>query len=504
MKAMITKHRQFFVISLAFVLIESIGLFRPPTDAHQWRQTHTLSIVDNFLLHGMNLFLPEIDSNLAKPNVLLEFPLYQWIAAALSISRDNELLVSRLISIASVLASAWILYRLSSRVLPLAGSLVGVCAFLFNPSAIFWGAVPLIDYFALALALVAMYVLLDSKNRSWWILFLAGSLLGIAFAVKLPTALAALLACAAFALTHREAFRFVKLPSIAQLAIGAIGVYGLWYLWSRSINSANPHAYTANDPAWLFGTLSQWSDPIVYQSLLTRLFTNFNLGLIALLIAAVWVKKMLDGNRVALGPIIAQFLGIGVYLVAFINLNFVHTYYQIPLSVFVFFIASIELTPLAVRMKFQIPHISLLVTVAIFWALVTSTVLAQTWSDPGRVGSPYQENNCEYQIAENIRDLLPVDYSKSDMTGVLIEPDAKCWTSPHSMLYFIRGRGFATGDPKNADVSQMNLKYLITVEAQNGRRIDAKITRGFAVMRKFVQVNGQDHLVVTLLKQESS
>lgn len=156
---------------------------------HVWRQTQTQSTTNNFYEEDMNLFQPSKNDRGASDGIFrVEFPLMQWLNAALFKVFGQDILVTRLFMFFIGLLSVFGMYRLllaffNHQLL----AIMGAWAFNFSPSFFYYTINPLPDNLALCFSiwgLALFFGYLQSKNGKS--LIISGLLLALGALCKLP------------------------------------------------------------------------------------------------------------------------------------------------------------------------------------------------------------------------------------------------------------------------------------------------------------------------------
>ena len=156
---------------------------------HAWRQTQTMTVVENFAFEDMNILNPRINSRGDGDGIYrMEFPLMQWVFAWFYKWFGSELIIARiltfLISTFSVLGFYRLLreYKQSDFI-----SALGAWCFAWSPVLFYYAVNPLPDNLALCFAIWSFVFLkrnqTDSSIRS---LVFFSLFLSLATAVKLP------------------------------------------------------------------------------------------------------------------------------------------------------------------------------------------------------------------------------------------------------------------------------------------------------------------------------
>lgn len=280
-------------------------------------------------------------------SIPFEFPLYQWLAALLSLATGLSLTTAgRLVSLAFFYACLPFTASLLRRSVPRHGDrLLFLSLILANPIYLFWSTTFLIESTALFFSVSFLWSTvrwLEEGRARWALLAL---LLGSGAALVKITTFALFLvpwACLLLAGLRR--------PAWARLAVGLLAgalplVPGVaWTRFADSLKSLNPLAetMTSGSPemiAWNFGPLAMRFEPAVWTTIMDRTAVLTDLGslpagavqvpLLPLLAVAVLA---LTRTRVAEAALCFLFFLVGPLV--FTNLYFVHDYYYCANSLF--------------------------------------------------------------------------------------------------------------------------------------------------------------------------
>lgn len=328
----------------------SIGWGNGIFDSYGFRQTQTAMSV-RYMLQGGPLLAyetPLFGYPWATP---IEFPLYQWIVAALVWLSGMPLeQAGRCVSAAFFLASlvpAWLLLR--SLRLSLPSCLLCLAILLASPFYLFWSRTFMIESTALFLSLSYLAAVLSWRRRpTVTFLLLAAALGSLAALVKLTT-FAAFMAAAGALLTIDvlRARPWRRLARLWQYALAGAAfavvpyvVSAVWVAFCDRVKEQNflLVGFLTSDGLypWVFGNWAQRVSPDTWGTLWARHpdwvghWMVFAIGGVALVLAR--------GRRAA--PLAALALGLGVLFV-FTNLHALHHYYQY--SNVVFLLAAIGL-----------------------------------------------------------------------------------------------------------------------------------------------------------------
>ncbi|MBI3520698.1 MAG: glycosyltransferase family 39 protein [Bacteroidetes bacterium] len=156
---------------------------------HSWRQTQTQMVIDNFAKHDFNILNPRMD-DLHYPDGIyrMEFPLAQWLIAALYKLFGSHLYITRLFFYATTFISAIGMYQLIQALTHTRlTALLTAWFFLFSPVIYYYSVNPLPDNLALCFGIWSLYFWIKHLHQEqvYW-LILSAVFLSLSVAVKLP------------------------------------------------------------------------------------------------------------------------------------------------------------------------------------------------------------------------------------------------------------------------------------------------------------------------------
>jgi len=308
---------------------------------HAWRQTQTMTVVENFAADDMNILNPKINSRGDGDGIFrMEFPLMQWGFAWFYKWFGSELIIARILTFLISLFSVLGFYRLlreykQSELI----SAIGAWCFAWSPVLFYYSVNPLPDNLALCFAIWGFAFLkrhqTDSAVRS---LILFSIFLSLATAVKLPF----ILFGAGYIPLFIERLKTGKISgSITQsLLLGLILLpAAAWYLWviPQWTNAAligGAGAEQSFDYQSAFNTI--WG---TFHSLLPELFLNYGSVLFFLLGIGFFFRKKdkISSFKVEL----SMLFFISLYYLYEVNMiGMAHDYYLFPFLPFMFLVVT--------------------------------------------------------------------------------------------------------------------------------------------------------------------
>jgi hypothetical protein len=314
-------------------------LFHTLDEAYAFRQTQTAFTVREYGEHGINLLTSPLPVFGPHASVPMEFPLFQGIAALLLPLGITPDMASRVIGLIAFQCSAILLAMLLTRWHGRQVAVLAVGLYEFLPYGLLWGSASLIDFFAVALALL-MVVGIDrwfvDGSKGWLIVGSVGAVLG--FLVKVTTApswVILLIASAVIVIRERgwlSTWRRLLVGFVVGPGLGLVLAVG-WSVYADSIKRAQPltgFLTSAALQSWNFGTLKQRLDPQNYLTILNHIAEEIAgpalIGLLIAVIAAVFLRSAEQRLRT-----LAFIVALASAPLVFFNLYVVHTYYLIAI-----------------------------------------------------------------------------------------------------------------------------------------------------------------------------
>jgi hypothetical protein len=210
-------------------------LFGDQSIGGAWREADTQTMAINLVEEGFDLFHPRVDwRGTTDGRVESEFPLYQGLVAAALTWLGTVEWPGRLLSLASLLVTAGVLFRLAERRCGSLPAAVGTAAFLTGNQAVLLGTRIIPDGFSTALAMLGLLLFLRHlRTDSGRTLLLATVLTTLGLLTK-PTAAVVVLVQMAM-MIHRPPPRRAR----AWVAFAATGIaLAAWILHARAAGLA--------------------------------------------------------------------------------------------------------------------------------------------------------------------------------------------------------------------------------------------------------------------------
>lgn len=308
---------------------------------HAWRQTQTMTVVENFASEDMNILNPRINARGDGDGIFrMEFPLMQWIFAWFYKWIGNELVVVRIltftISVLSTLGFYHLLreYKQSELV-----SAVAAWCFSWSPVLFYYAVNPLPDNLALCFAIWSfVYLKRHQTDSSIQSLVFFSIFLSLATAVKLPYILFGAGYIPIFVSGLKSgAFKdqIVKSSVIALLLLPALAWY-LWVIpqWTNLALLGGVGAEEAFDYQSAMNTI--WG---TIHSLLPELLLNYGSVLFFVLGIAVFIQTK---QKIVIFSIeLSMLFFISLYYLYEVNMiGLAHDYYLFPFLPLLFLVVA--------------------------------------------------------------------------------------------------------------------------------------------------------------------
>lgn len=370
----------------AGIAVLAITFSHPLAEPHGFRQAQT-AIAAYWMLHGgpwIDYWTPVLGPPWSAP---FEFPLYQWLIAAIAGATGLPLNgVGRAVSYLWLLASlppALALFR-AYRLPPLTGRTY-VVLLLASPLYLFWGRAVLIETQAVALSLWFLWLAHRALHDGWrWTG--AAALLGLAAALTKVTtwgpflASAGVIALARIVAARRWPDRGRAAAIGLALALPGLLAIALWNHHADALKAMNPLTVQLRSDApgmmtWNFGTLAQrFSVPLLLAQAQALMECLGLVGPPLLLVLGWLLRKERPDRRIglAVGGLVALYLLPWLVLT---NLHIVHNYYQSANALFLIAAVAVALAALGERQP------------GLAAALLAAFVLSQALGFVGQYGS---------------------------------------------------------------------------------------------------------------------
>jgi hypothetical protein len=323
------------------LIIRLIGIDHDIDGHHQFRQAHVISNIDLLILNGYSLVTDAWARNI--PIKIFDFPLYQNLVALLanlSLMKVSPLLLGRLVNVGLFVFNCalfyWILRRLDF------SAAVGALTLFFystSPLAAFYDRAIVPDNLATTLSFLSLAGFLqwqkEEDMRAYLVMLICGVLAAL---IKNPVYLPVCLFIGLW-FTLQNSLRAILAPKMLffmafiGLAIVTFKLYG------NFINYASLST-PQGEYSWYFGNLEQRTNVGIYQKIIKRVAVEFGSPLVFLAfvygIYSLFTPPSLSNEQKVFAY--GLLFGALITILIFLNLHYVHNYYQIP---FVFIYSTV-------------------------------------------------------------------------------------------------------------------------------------------------------------------
>jgi hypothetical protein len=448
-----------YLVLFGIISLRDVGGF------HSWRQSQTNFPILEWQANGFSPFNPNIPFIGSFKTWIIEFPIYQWLGYFLSFIIPLKIdYIMRLLAICFAFGSIYIFFKLRAEI---KNKYLIILFITTSPYFIYWSTTGLCDWMAIFTSVSGIYSLKKSlaegKQKKILYTILSLLLLIISGLIKLPLSLLISLFSIIFILTKNSHSNQIK-TLFKRLILIFSGEIILSLIWTRWVNSLYPkddprHMWTASsdNSFWYFGSRDQYAN--VFQNVLSVLnnynkTNNFILFPALLLLVIVIAKETKSIKFVALILVTSV-----IYVGTFINLNYVHAYYQLPL---------VFATLLVLVIVFDSKIFSDISKKKIKTGIVAIWMVGLTLSWNSEIGREY--NNFSFQLNKQMSNCVTKTQIESP---VLVVND---YRGP-SMFYECKVEGFNvfTEYPASIDSAVLEIKsyrYAFAVDEPNRRELE--------------------------------
>lgn len=330
---------------------------------HAWRQTQTMSVVENFAQEDMNILNPRINPRGSGDGIFrMEFPLMQWGFAWGYKLFGSKIMLARILSFIISLFSIFGFYQyLRSWNLDKTKSALGAWCFAWSPVLFYYAINPLPDNLALCFAVWSLvFVKKHSNSGSLKHLIGFAIFLGLATAVKLPFILFGAGYLPIFFLGLKNNLR--KTVAHSGLLLLIISPALLWYSWviPQWTNTKLIGGIGAEESFDFYSALNNiWG---TFHSTLPELFINFGSVIFFLFgIGLFFSKKNKWPSLQSELSILAFVLLYYLYEVNMIGME--HDYYLFPFLPFIFLIVTAGISKVIYHQQKWVSYLGLIALV---------------------------------------------------------------------------------------------------------------------------------------------
>jgi hypothetical protein len=336
-----------FVMGLVFVIAQLVLSWRKPIlDQYAFRQTQT-AISVYWMIKG-DAWLAYVTPVVGAPWALpFEFPLYQWLVAALDevlpfLTLDQA---GRVISELFFLACIWPLWRIATHCSEHRALFrVCVCLLLFSPLYAFWSRSFMMESTVLYFSILFVAATIDYLKKPSVFGFSEMTLAGmLAACIKITTFAGFSFAAALYVLCSMYVRRktllqtkqlLIFVPIAASIVLSILALLA-WLKFSDGLKLENWFGQSLTSEGlryWNFGTLVQRESIDIYRIILKRA-PNEALGswLIPMVFSVVFFFNL---SKLQLSTYFALLLLYAAPFMIFTNLHIIHNYYQYANSIF--------------------------------------------------------------------------------------------------------------------------------------------------------------------------
>ncbi|MFM1875896.1 MAG: hypothetical protein RL266_1633 [Bacteroidota bacterium] len=308
---------------------------------HAWRQTQTMTVVENFAFEDMNILNPRINARGDGDGIFrMEFPLMQWCFAWSYKWFGPHLIIPRILSFLIFLGSLVGFYRLLREYLLSEWmSAIGSWCFAWSPVLFYYSVNPLPDNLALCCGIWSLaFLKRHQRNRSTTSLIGFATFLSLATAVKLPF----IVFGAGYLPLFFEQMKLkgwkrslLDAGSVLLIMLPSLGWYA-WVIpqWTNVALIGGVGAEEAFDLPYAINNI--WG---VAHSFIPELFINY--GSLVFFVAGVFAffqtKNRVDRYRMEL----IVFVFVLLYYLYEVNMiGLAHDYYLFPFVPFLFLVVT--------------------------------------------------------------------------------------------------------------------------------------------------------------------
>ncbi len=391
---------------------------------HAWRQTQTMTVVENFAFEDMNILNPRINSRGAGDGIFrMEFPLMQWVFAWFYRWFGSELIIARMLTFIISMFGTFGFYKLLRAYgLSTFFSAIGAWCFAWSPVLFYYSVNPLPDNLALSLAVWAfVFLKRHQTDRSLRTLALFGLFLSLATAVKLPFILFGVGYIPVFVgqLRSKNASAAFKAAFMLLALVAPAAAWYAWVIpqWTNVALIGGVGAEAAFDYHAALNTI--WG---TFHALLPELLLNYGSVLFFLVGAVAFFSSAEKMKQFSVELIMLYFISL-YYLYEVNMIGLAHDYYLFPFLPLLFIVV-------AAGAKKTLAHDSkwmrYLGTIAVFILPLTAYLRAEgRWTPMGNEAAVHANK-------DQLRNLVPND------ALVVVGNDP----STHIFLYHINKKGW--------------------------------------------------------------
>jgi len=333
------------VIAL-YLAVSATTLGMPPLGRDSWRESDVLGVGRNYCTEQASFLEPRIDARGDTSGITgMEFPLLNYLHGLAACAGLDQVVFARLLTLCLSLLGALAFVGLARGALDSSrldsGTLgshdratsasgdaqapvLALGVYLFSPLTLYYGRAIQPDVPALALVLLALYLLQRyAARRSRLVLAASAVALSLGILIKLPVIVFGLPAL--FLLLDGRPLKALLRPRYALYLAATVGPAAAWYVHARQlqVRYGLTYFYLGKSLTELFG---DWCDPLFYRSVAGKMLDVYAFPLVAVLLlpilVALWPK--LPGWIRALAVATLAYIFLAAGHIAH------HNYYGIP------------------------------------------------------------------------------------------------------------------------------------------------------------------------------
>lgn len=420
-KKFLIDNKHILLILLLSLIMRLLNLWIPFIDQHYIRQSDTAAIALNFFNNGFNIFKPEVFTGPYVHNYIeTEFNLVPFLAAILYVIFGVHEWVGRFISVVFSLATIFLIYKLFLYLTDKRKAILISFIYSILPVTVYFGRNFQPDAAMMFFTVGYVYYTLKyAKEKKY--LDLVGSIIMGTFAllIKISTAYIFLPIVFIFLYQYRKKI-FTQWGLYLLLGIPAALSAGYYY-WAYKLGQTTGLSFGF----WNIGSNNKWAtfellfsfkfyrvlfERVAYYLFSPIIFALFCFGII------IALKEREEADLINL----VWLLGVLGYIVILAQGNYIHVYYQMPMSPFVsylavrFFDVMIKNNTLMKSFQFRIKKKILLIQLKhIFILLIFITSLAPTIHHYLR-----EDRRIQYEIGVEIR-----EHTLESASIIIMEPE---------------------------------------------------------------------------------
>jgi hypothetical protein len=445
---------------------------RPISGQHAFRQAHTAFPVRVWLENGFNLLKPEVPIKGLHSPWPFEFPAFQTVAyfvhRLLSLLGFSHISVDRCMRLSGLLfftLNVVLLMKFAAKIFAIPQFFVNITVViaLINPYIFLWGTTGLIDWMAVFLGSLSVYLIyypprfFPSTHRSIISTILSLLSLSLGLMVKGPSTFAGFVFYLFLQCAFEKKISKKLLLKFTTLLTLSLVPFEIWQKYVLSFTPpGDPKRYihiSKENLGWYFGSIKQYAHPYDYlHFILSRLepvTVPSWLVILNLIVALIYWKK----NKFFSLATILTILTILLYLYFFINLNTVHDYYQIAIVLPLLFV-SICLPILCLIETQNLLRNRMMIFLLIAFVSIASVMEIEKNHNPeiSMYMSMIHSKSSGFDVSSVDKASLPTD-------GVI----TLGWPDDPSPLYAAKREGFAIGHSYDfawIDAHSKEFKYL--------------------------------------------